>query len=262
MTATTTAAEHSTALLSQIIAVRTGVKNDTEQALTKYHHLLLRPELLRGQTRTYVPNDDEGFRYPAENQVVQIKTVDVLDSITKDLARLFDVTAMLDWTNQHARADITFFTDDGAPYVLMPDVPVTYLMFLEKQLINLDTLIRKLPVLTADDDWSYDPAADLFKSQPVGTTKSKKVRRNHVLAPATDRHPAQVEVYTEDEPVGIWTTVKLSGAIPAARVNKMLARVKIVTEAVKFAREHANLEAVQDPKPGKRILDFVFNVGD
>ena len=47
------------------------------------------------------------------------------------------------------------------------------------------------------------------------TLRTKKVPRNHVKAEATEKHPAQVEVYYEDVAVGYWTTVKFSGALPA-----------------------------------------------
>lgn len=258
---TTTTDDRSVILLNQVIAIRAGVKNDTSKALIKYHNILKRSEMLRGQSRTYKSHDDEGFVYPAENQNVQIKATQVLDSITKDLARLFDVTAMMDWTNQQARADIVIWSGDD-PVVLAHDVPVSYLMFLEKQLVELNDLIRNLPVLEANENWTFDPTQDVYRSDNVGTVKSKKVRRNHVVAPATDKHPAQVEVFTEDEPIGTWTTVKFSGALPPARVNKMLARVKTLTEAVKFAREKANVERIQDPKPGRQILDYIFNVED
>lgn len=258
---TTTTEDRPSTLLNQIIAIRAGVKNDTEQALIKHFKLLSRNELLRGQSRTYKARDDEDYVYPSESQIVQVKAVQVLDSITKDLTRLFDVTAVMDWTNQHARADIVIWSGDE-PVVLLREVPVSYLMFLEKQLVHLDHLIRKLPTLDPTEDWGFDPTQDVYRSEPVGTVKTKKIRRNHVLAPATDRHPAQVEVYTEDEPIGTWTTVKFSGAIPAARVTKMLARVKTLTEAVKFAREKANVEGVQDPKPGRALLSYIFSVED
>jgi hypothetical protein len=35
-----------------------------------------------------------------------------------------------------------------------------------------------------------------------------------VKAEATEKHPAQVEVYHEDVVVGQWKTVKFSGALP------------------------------------------------
>jgi hypothetical protein len=252
-----TAAIERTALLNQVIAVRAGVKNDSEKNLTKVYHLLQRSELLTGLSRTYTPKDDEGFRFPAETTNVQVTAELVLKNITADLGRLFDVTAALDWTNQHARADVVLL-NGPEPVVLLTDVPVSYLMFLEKQLVNMESLIRKLPILPATENWTFDPASDTYRSDAVGTVKTAKVRRNHVLAEATDRHPAQVESYTEDVPIGTWSTVKFSGAIPASRANKMLARVTALMQAVKFAREQANLESVVDPKPGRRVLDYLF----
>jgi len=39
-------------------------------------------------------------------------------------------------------------------------VPATYLLFLEKQLTDLHTLVSKLPVLDASETWVFDQAAD------------------------------------------------------------------------------------------------------
>lgn len=257
----TAVAERNTTLLNQIIAVRTGVKGDSEKKLTKHYHLLQRSELLAGMARTYTPRDDEGFRYPDETTFVQVKVEGILRDVAADLEDLFDVTAAMDWTNQNARADVVLLGADQ-PVVLLKDVPVSYLMFLEKQLANLETLVRKLPVLPSTDNWTFDPASDVYKSDPVGTVKTAKVRRNHQLAPATDRHPAQVESFTEDVPVGTWSTVKYSGALPANRVNKMLNRITELTQAVKYAREQANMTAVVTPNPGRRVFDYLFAADD
>lgn len=253
----TTATEPRITLLNQIIAVRASVKGDADLALTKHYHLLQRAALLQGMSRTYTPKDDEGFRYPAETTNVQVKVEQVLRGVADDMTTLFDVTAAMDWTNQHARADVVLFAGEQ-PVVLLADVPVSYLMFLEKQLVHLETVIRKLPILDATENWTFDAASDVFKSEPIGTVKSAKVRRNHVLAPPTDRHPAQVESYTEDIPIGTWSTVKFSGALPAQRVNKMLARITALLAAVKYAREQANMEGVVDPRPGRRVFDYLF----
>lgn len=261
MTAAANERSTSSTLLNQVIAVRTTVKGDTEKALTKHYHLLQSTPLLAGLSRTYTPREDEAFVYPGESQQVQIKAEQVLAGISADLTKLFDVTAALDWTNQFARADVVLFGGDQ-PVILLADVPVTYLMFLEKQLTNIETVIRKLPVLDAAENWSFDPASDVFRSEPVRTVKTKKIPRNHVLAAATERHAAQVQVYQEDVPEGTWTTVKFSGALPASRVNKLLTRVRALTEAVKFAREKANLEAVVKINPGKTVFDYLFAPDD
>ena len=51
-------------------------------------------------------------------------------------------------------------------------------------------------------------------------------------------------------PVGYWTTVKFSGALPARRVNELLDRIERLQQAVKFAREEANAAEVADQRAG------------
>lgn len=253
----TAAVERTPTKLNQIIAIRAGVRSDTEKKLTKNYHILQAAALHTGQARTYQPVNDEDYKFPDEVTNVQVKATTVLRAIKDDLTRLFDVTAAMDWTNTTARADIVILGEDE-PVILVKDAPISYLMFLEKALVNLETVIRKLPVLPATESWTFDPNSDVYKSQPIGTTKTNKVRRSHVLYEATDKHPAQVEPYTEDIPIGTWHTVKFSGALPAEQINKMLARVVKLGEAVKFAREQANMVDVIDPKPGRRILEYVL----
>ena len=90
------------------------------------------------------------------------------------------------------------------------------------------------------------------------TNRTKKVPRNHVKAEATEKHPAQVEVYYEDIPVGYWTTVKFSGALPAKRVSTLLERVEKLQQAVKFAREEANNAEAVDKHVGDRVFGYLF----
>jgi len=92
----------------------------------------------------------------------------------------------------------------------------------------------------------------------VQTLKTKKVPRNHVKAEATEKHPAQVDVYYEDVTVGHWRTVKFSGALPARRINELLARVEKLQEAVKFAREEANNMEVEEQKVGASVMQYLF----
>ncbi len=241
------------AKLNQIIAVEKGVKAKSHQDLTAAHHGLQKPALLAGIARTYQPKDEEGEQLPPESTRVQVRAEDVLRETAGILTRLFDVTATKDWANCTARADVKV---EGR--VLVADVPVAYLLFLEKQLGEINTLIRKLPVLDASEAWSQDPSTDDWKTEAVRTVRTKKVPRNHVKAEATDKHPAQVEVYYEDIPVGYWTTVKFSGALPARRVNEILDRVEKLQQAVKFAREEANGVDVVDQRVGDAVFGYLF----
>jgi hypothetical protein len=241
------------AKLNQIIAVEKGIKSGSLRDLTDAHHGLQKAALLAGLSRVYQPKDEEGEQLPPESTRVQIKADEVLRKTAAIMTRLFDVTATKDWANCTAKADITV---DGR--TILRDVPVSYLLFLEKQLTDLHTFVKKLPILDAAEAWTFDDSADCWKTEPVRTNRSKKVPRNHVKAEATEKHPAQVEVYYEDIAVGHWTTVKFSGALPAKQVNELLDRVERLQRAVKFAREEANGAEVTDQHTGDAVFRYLF----
>lgn len=221
--------------LNQIIAVEKGAKSRAFSKSTEAYQILQKPAVLAGISRTYQPVDEDGEQYPPESTKVQIKAGDLIEEVTAALTELFDVTATKDWANTTARADVVV---DGE--TIVADVPVSYLLFLEKQLVDLHTFVAKLPALDPSDTWTFDPSTDTYATEAVQTTKTKKVPRNHVKAEATKEHPAQVEVYYEDIVVGHWRTVKFSGALPAQRINVLTERVEALQKAVKFAREDAN----------------------
>lgn len=128
------------AKLNQIIAVEKGVKSKSLQDITAAHHKVQKPALLAGISRTYQPKDEEGEQLPPESTRVQVQAEDVLREMSASLTRLFDVTATKDWANCSARADVTV---DGRTVVA--DVPVSYLLFLEKQLTDLHTFVKSFP---------------------------------------------------------------------------------------------------------------------
>jgi hypothetical protein len=239
--------------LNQIVAIEKGVKSKSYAELTEAHHNVQKQALLSGISRTYQPKDEEGEQLPPESTRVQLKAEEILRQTTANLTRLFDVTATKDWANCTARADVTV---DGR--TILREVPVSYLLFLEKQLADLNTFVKKLPILDAAETWSHDPSTDTWKTEPVRTLRTKKVPRNHVKAEATEKHPAQVEVYHEDVAIGYWTTTKFSGAVPAQRVNELLERVDKLSQAVKFAREEANTFEVTDQHVGESVFAFLF----
>ncbi len=239
---------------NQIIAVEKGIKSRSFQEITEAHQALQKQTLLTGIARTYRPKDEEGEQLPPESTRVQMKADDVIRQVTESLTRLFDITAAKDWTNCKARADVVV---DGQ--TVLTQVPATYLLFLEKQLVDLHTFIKKLPVLDASETWQFDQSADCWATEPVQTVKTRKLPRNHVKAEATDKHPAQVDVYYEDVVVGYWRTVKFSGALPAQRVNELLGRVERLQSAVKFAREEANSIEADEQKVGEKVFHYLFS---
>ncbi|MFF0576094.1 DUF7873 family protein [Streptosporangium saharense] len=239
--------------LNQILAVEKGVKSDVQRKVTDAYHTVQKTPLLSGISRSYQPIDDEGEQLPPESTRVQVQAESVLKEVGASLTRLFDVTATKDWANCAAKADVRIDGD-----ALLADVPVTYLLFLEKQLTDLHTFIAKLPTLDPSETWALDGNTDTWRTEPVKTTRTKKVPRNHVLAEATDKHPAQVQVYNEDVVVGYWTKVTFSGALPQRRVNELLTRVQKLQDAVKYAREEANGTEITDQRIGEKVFAYLL----
>jgi hypothetical protein len=145
---------------------------------------------------------------------------------------------------------------DGA--VIVASAPVTLLLFLEKQLVDIHTFVKKLPVLDPAETWEFDQNVGSYATQPTETVRTKKVPRVLVKAVATDKHPAQTEVYHEDVAVGYWRTVKFSGALPALRVQELLRRVEVLQQAVKVAREEANAVEVSQRRVGADVFAYLF----
>ncbi|MFI0404881.1 hypothetical protein [Actinomadura sp. 3N508] len=241
------------AKLNQIIAIEKGVKSRAQRELADVLRVLQKPALLSGISRVYRPKDEEGETLPPESTKVQVKSEDALRDVAAALTRLFDVVATKDWANREARADVVV---DGR--TIVAQAPVTYLLFLEKQLTELLALIDKLPVLDAAESWSYDESQDVWRTDPVETSRTKKVPRAHVLYEATEKHPAQVETFTEDVIVGTWTKVAFSGALPARRVNELRDRVDKLQAAVKYAREEANAAEVDDRQVGEAVFAYLL----
>lgn len=240
--------------LNQIIAVASGKKTKSKDAVTEVYHKLQKATLFDGISRNYHPDDEDGERFPSENKNVQYKVRNAIDEAKAAWAELFDVTATQEWANCEARADVVV-----GGQVLLSQVPVTYLLFLEKQCVDLQTFVTKLPTLDPAETWQWNSNADCYSSAEHRTTKSEKVMQNHIKYEATDKHPAQVETFTRDKKVGEWATVKFSGAIPQTLKNSFLGKIAQVIDAVKCAREQANSIEVKNVEVAKPLLTYLFD---
>ncbi len=241
---------------AQINALLTGAKPDTERKFTDLHRQAQPGAHLGGVRRSYQPYDEEGERLPSEKNYPQVVVEGLFGQVAGVLGRLFDLQFTQDATNCVARADVRV---DGV--VILEDVPATYLLFLEKKLIDVRTFIRKLPKLDDAERWTLDPDGDgWYESEPAQTVRTKKVPKVFTKwTPPTPEYKqeAQVEVFTEDIGLGTWTTVKLSGAVPGARIRELDTRVGKLIDAVKLAREEANATTAVD-RSAQQVFDYLF----
>lgn len=241
------------AKLNQIIAMLNGKKNQAQKDITEVYKKLQKETLFEGISRTYQPLDEDGETQPPERKNVQFTARLAIDECRQALGKMFDITATQDFNNCDAKSDIVV---DGQ--TILSDVPVTHLLFLEKQLTDLHTFVSQIPILDPSERWLWDENTDCYASEAFATNRTKKTPRSHVLYDATTEHPAQVEMFTEDVKVGEWRTVKFSGAIPAQERNQILERVRKLQDAAKYAREQANGMDVEDQKTSSKIFEYLF----
>jgi hypothetical protein len=240
--------------LNQIIAIASGKKSSCIAAITEINKKMQKVDLFSGLKRVYQPLDEEGEKIPSESKIVQQKVKTLLSDAGDLLVGMFDVIAMQEFANCNARADIKV-----GGTVIASQVPVTYLMFLEKQLDNVKTVVSNVPVLSADVNWTQsesDPT--VYVSDTVMTTRTKKIPKAFVKTPATDKFPAQVDVFTEDVIVGNWSKIDISGAIPIRERDAILKRVDTLRDAVKVAREEANSVSADKVEIGRAIMSFIL----
>lgn len=239
--------------LNQVIALVSGKKTKTTEGVTAIYHVLQKPPLFEGIYKTYSPINEDGETQPPEKKNVQYTVKKAVAEFVQLFTDAMDIVATQDFANTTAKADVVV---DGK--VILKDVPVTTLLYLEKRIVDFQTFIGKLPTLDPGETWTYDDATDSYRSEPARRNSTKKEMKNHVRAAATDKHPAQVDVYTEDVKIGEYTTIKFSGAIEAKVKNEYLSRVGKLLEAVKTAREEANSITATDRSIGKPIFDYLF----
>lgn len=240
--------------LNQVIAVVSGKKTKATQTLTDSYHLIQKTALFDGINRVYQPKDEEGEKFPSESKHVQVKVSDLIKNVTDALTEMYDTVATQDYANCLAKADVVV---DGKK--ILEKVPVTHLLFLEKQLTDVSTFVSKLPVLDPSDEWHYVESKDQYATDVIDTVKTKKIPKSFVKYEATKEHPAQVEVFHEDIVIGYWKTTKFSGGITAKHKNEILERVKKLHEAVVKAREEANSIDAPNVHIGSHIFNYVFS---
>ena len=242
--------------LNQIIAIANGEKSKKQSVLSKIYQLLQKPELFEGHSKRYEPFEEDttgGNKLPPEDKMLQLNVLDAISETNIVLENMFNIVATQDVSNCTAVADIKINEK-----VIVAKVPVTHLLFLEKQLIDIKTFVSKFPVLDKAEIWKFDETSNSYRSNPKETIRTKRIQKNHIKYEATKEHPAQVEVYGEDVPAGKWTTVRFSGCVSSKDKKEILNRVSELDKAIKIAREEANGSEITKSNIGTRILDYIF----
>ena len=237
--------------LHQCIALVAARKART-RVLTEAHHGLTEPAVT-GLSRTYQPKDEEGDNLPPELKFPPRSVVKDIRTIVAPLVDYYDIVAMQEMSNCEASASVVV---DGQK--IFDELPVTVLLFIERQLTDLHTFLKSLPVLPKDKSWTYDSARGCFVTEQIESVRTQKVPEVIVKYPATPEHPAQTELFAKDVTVGSWFTTHLSTAVRPEQVETWIRNIEKLQEAVKLAREEANETDTVKCEIGLTLFSQIF----
>ena len=174
----------------------------------------------------------------------------------KAVIRYFDAVLQKERTNQEARANVIV---DGV--TIAKDVPATFLLGLENKLKKVrSALYESIPTLQPGIEWAKDDTIgdDVYRAiHSEEKFRTKKNMKNHVVTEATKEHPAQVNVYTEDERIARVISDTWCGMISSAEKSQLLGRIDKLIRAVKKARQKANTTEVIKMTIGDYLFDYI-----
>lgn len=243
--------------LHELLAVEGDLKGEKEKireeaivAFTK------KPGLFIGTVKKLTMFSDERSNEEGEERQDLTETVPrKLDYIAGSFSRYWDVRLQKESANQEARADVEV---EGV--VIFKDLPVSFLLGMEEELKQLRKVFDAVPTLAPGIEWQRDGTMgnDVYKMKhPMEKSKTEKKIEHKVLVPPTKEHPAQVTEWTEDKPVGKYTTISWSGMVTSLEKSTMLAKLDEMLRAFKKARQRANTQETKSIHVGKKIFDYI-----
>lgn len=243
------------AYLHQIIALVADRKRRFQEVLTNLHQRSQKSGVTTGFIKTYKPVKEletaDPRIPPTETKRVEMVVKDAIAAIATDMVAAFDACLTQDVGNTAAKANIKL---DGLD---LQDIPSTYLLFLEKRMIDLLTFVEKLPTLEPDTNW-IPTGNGQYRSDISHSVKTAKEVVPVVKYPATQEHPAQTEMVTKDVVICRVETTVLNGALPIEVKENLRRRCIMLREAINAARAEANALKVEQRQVGQKIFDFIF----
>jgi len=249
------------AQLHELLAVEGDLKGEKdkikEETLTtfdkKANHFL-------GGVRTLEMFDEARREEEAggvERQEIVTTVPEKLKYMSSAFTRFWDAKLQKETANQEAKADIII---DGKEFV--KNVPVTFLLAMEEELKQLRKVYDKIPTLQPGIEWKKDPqkGKHYWKTvHPIVKHKTEKTIEHKIIVPATKEHPAQVKEWSEDKPVGRYSTENWSGMLSPAEKSIMLGKLDKVLRAIKKARQRANNQETRKINVGESVFNFIHN---
>jgi hypothetical protein len=240
--------------LHELLAVEGDLEGESKKITAEAVDTFNKRDRFEGHVKTTKMLDEarkgeETVDYKAITTTVAEK----LAYVRQSAVRYLDAFLQKETTNQTAKADLVV---DGV--VLAKDVPATALLGLESKLKSVRAMYEALPTLAPGVEWEFDAAQGVYKvKHPEERFKTEKSLKFQIMVPATDKHPAQVEKWTADVPIGKIIEEKISGMISPVEKSALLGRIDTLIRAVKKARQRANSADVVEVTIGTALFDYI-----
>jgi hypothetical protein len=251
-----------TRTLAQVVGVETAAREKDNNTGVETQKRLKSEPLTSGHNHVYFPlqdPDQEGAKgtltapQPNSYKPVAVTVEAALKEMMRQAIPAIDTVATKDATNQGANADVIV-----NEYVLLPKVPVSHLLWLEKYLGEWrKKSISILPVLDPTKDWTLRDSG-IYESAPADTQIFTREVVPLILHPGNDKHAPQVQPLEKQVHVGHYTKSSLSGAVYESRKQELLDRFDLVISAVKDAIARANQTTAVEVSEGVTLMSFLL----
>jgi uncharacterized FlaG/YvyC family protein len=247
------------AKLHELLAVEGNLQTQSNAVRTELMATFTsKRHLFEEKRSTFTPNTDGAAAKTESQSDIQSTVSDEIKWISEHISKALDATYAVDVANTNAFADVVL--EDGTK--VLEKVPATALLEMEKRLGEVHQLIKTIPTLDPAKGFTLDPdhARKAFKAREVRKNRTAKVQEPLVLAPATDKHPAQVQLITKDVVVGEIHEQEWSGMITPSTKAELIERCEDLQRSVKKARARANNTEIDQAsnKIGQKLLSYIF----
>lgn len=246
--------------LHEQLAIETALKNQSDKCRTELASTFEKKRHLFAEThKVFTPITEGAKAETTVESTIQTSVTSELSWIQPFLAKTLDASLQVAEANTSARSDIVLETGE----VVATNVPATALLELEKRVAEVKTLVEAIPTLDPAKGFTIDAShamRGVFKAREVRKPRTQKAKEVYTLAPATDKHPAQVQLLDIDKLIGHVDEQEWSALITPADKAELIDRVEILARAVKAARSRANNVTVDRSRQyGVKLLTYVFS---
>lgn len=243
------------AKMHELLAVEADTQGQFRKILVETLKVFRSEHVFKGYSKELkMFNDEHSELNTVERSQIGTTVMDRLKYTSKFITKYFDVVLQKEKTNQTAVADL--IVGD----IVINDVPATFLLGLESKLKEIRRIYEEIPTLDISIEWDEDKnmGEGIYRQKhPETTLKTKKQFQHQILVEPTEHHPAQIEKWEEQVPVGKYVKQNWCSMISSTKKAQFLERIDELSIAVKKARQRANNSEVVKINIGDVLMNYI-----